>query len=76
MKANGGNLDVNHWSNWTEDISGGCYMPEMIEERRAWFAKHFPDYTWDTAVIATESLPEDVGARIVEALRERASRGL
>lgn len=74
MEATGRYLDPNHWSHWTEDTSGGCIMPPITEERRAWFAKHFPDYTWDTAVIALEIDPEALGASILEALRASHDR--
>lgn len=73
-----GQVGRNHWSQWVEDNSGGCIMPRISEERaearRAWFAKHFPDYTWPTVltidVEAPDGSAEAIGAAIVEAVRK------
>lgn len=71
---NDGEIGQNHWSWWAEDNSGGCIMPRISEERaearRAWLAKHFPDYTWKECVDAFDLDDEALGVRLLEALRK------
>lgn len=65
-----------------DEESGGCIIPTRgTEERRAWFAKHFPAYVWPEKpftdpVDGSEISADELASRILSALRDMGRRVL